>query len=104
MIREVRDSEIEAARWLMAEDERELPTMSTDDLIAWIELAAADVAAQFGLEADFEVPETIHVLDWIGGYLDINKTQSSNQEQQNNQYKTNIMKRDDEGVVFDFDF
>lgn len=104
MIREVVNSEVEWAQWLLVEDPRELPGLPFEDLRDWIHYSAADVYRQFGFQTEFPMPAQVNVLEWIGDFLDISKTQSSPQEQQNIQYKTNIMRRDDAGVTFSVAF
>lgn len=100
-IREALNSELEWNRKLLVEDDRPLPGLTYDDLCDWNRLAAYDVAKTFGLEQYFPLPDHVAVLEWIGDFLDISATQSSPQEQQNNQYKTNVMVRDDHGKVYD---
>ena len=110
LIREVVDSELEWARWLLVEDSRPLAgsdgnnQLTFEDLRDWIYLAAQDVYAQFGYNSEYPIPEKVHVLSWIKEFLDISKTQYSPQEQQAPAYKTNLKLRDDAGKVFAFDF
>ena len=110
MINEVVTSEVNWARFLLVEDDRPLAAadgslrLTFEDLRDWIYLAAHDVCAQFGLPCEYPLPEKVAVTEWIGEFLNISATQSSNQEQQNNAYKTNVIRRDDSGMVFDFSY
>jgi ribonucleotide reductase beta subunit family protein with ferritin-like domain len=69
----------------------------------WVLFNARDVYEFMDIETDYQFPATNpmpHLEDW----LNIGNTQPANQEQDNNQYKVNVIKRDDAGVVFDADF
>jgi ribonucleoside-diphosphate reductase beta chain len=109
-IREVVQSELDWAHWLLVKDSRPLAAadgsrrLTHADLCDWIYLAAQDVYAQFGFQSEFPVPERVRVLDWIGEFLNVSKTQFSPQEGQHGQYKTNLKVRDDAGIVFETDF
>ncbi len=110
LIREVVDSELEWAHWLLVEDSRPLAAsdgsqqLTYEDLRDWIYLAAQDVYAQFGYNSEYPIPEKVNVLSWIKEFLDISKTQFSPQEQQTSAYKTNLKVRDDAGKIFAIDF
>lgn len=109
-IREVVQSELDWAHWLLVEDPRPLAAsdgsrhLTIEDLRDWIYMAAQDVYAQFGFQSEFPTPEKVNVLSWIGEFLDISKTQFSPQEQQIGQYKTNLKIRNDAGIMIDVDF
>lgn len=110
IIREVVQSELDWAHWLLVQDPRPLASadgshhLTYEDLCDWIYLSAQDVYAQFGFQSEFPIPEKVRVTEWIGEFLDISKTQFSPQEQQTGQYKTNLKIRDDAGVIFATDF
>ncbi len=110
IIREVTQSELDWAHWLLVEDSRPLASadgskhLRYEDLRDWIYLSAQDVYNQFGFQSEFPIPERVAVLDWIGEYLDISKTQHSPQEGQHAQYKTNLKIRNDAGIMFPVDF
>lgn len=110
IIREVTQSELDWAHWLLVEDSRPLASadgskrLTYEDLRDWIYLSAQDVYQQFGFSSEFPIPERVNVTTWIGEYLDMSKTQYSPQEGQHAQYKTNLKVRDDAGVIFDTEF
>ncbi|MDH2154209.1 ribonucleotide-diphosphate reductase subunit beta [Stenotrophomonas sp. GD03657] len=110
IIREVTQSELDWAHWLLVVDDRPLAAadgskrLTYEDLRDWIYLSAQDVYNQFGFASEFPVPERVNVTSWIGEYLDMSKTQYSPQEQQHGQYKTNLKIRNDAGIIFDVDF
>lgn len=107
LIREVTQSELDWAHWMLVDDPRPLASadgshhLTYEDLCDWIYLAAQDVYSQFGFPSEFPVPEKVRILNWITEYLDVSKVQFSPQEQLAAQYKTNLKVRDDVGVIYD---
>lgn len=101
MIDEVVESEEEWVDYLFSEG-RSLVGITPELLKKWSKFCAADVYATLG----FDVPEDCPLknpLPFMRNWLNISLTQPSPQEQDNTQYKVNIVVRDDEEEEFDFD-
>lgn len=82
---------------------RELLGANAQKVKNWVLYNARDVYQFLDIETDIKFPKTnpmIHLEDWIN----IGKTQSAPQEQDNNQYKVNVIVRDDDKMLFDTDF
>jgi ribonucleoside-diphosphate reductase beta chain len=62
--------------------------------------SAGDVYDFFGLKSEHDTPKK-NPLGYMPRWMNISKTQASPQEQQNGQYKVNLLKRDDEGKKFE---
>lgn len=69
----------------------------------WALYCSQDVHNILGLGSEYDFPKN-NPLKYMDKWLDISKTQTANQELDNNQYLVNVVKKDDEGVVFDDDF
>jgi ribonucleoside-diphosphate reductase beta chain len=71
----------------------------------WTIYSAGDVydILEIQPDSDFEMPKS-NPLPFMEKWIDISKTQAAPQEQQNGQYKVNVMQRTDTGKVFDVDF
>jgi ribonucleoside-diphosphate reductase beta chain len=82
---------------------RELLGMNAKLLKAWVYFNSAAVRTFFNFELAVETPGT-NPLRFMENWLDISKTQSSPQEQDNGQYRMNTMRRTDDDVEFDVDF
>ncbi len=70
----------------------------------WTLYSAGDVYDTFEIkpDPDFVIPKTNPLL-FMEKWIDISKTQAAPQEQQNGQYKVNVIQRTDEDIVYDFD-
>lgn len=102
MLDEVVDSELAWTDYLFSEG-RELLGTTAQKVKAWVLFNARDVYHFLDIETDHKFPKAnpmIHLEDWIN----IGKTQAAPQEQDNNQYKVNVIIRDDESATFDVDF
>jgi len=104
LIGDVLMTEINWAHGLFSEG-RELLGMNSDLLIKWDLFNAKDLYEFFGipLPEEFDFPEH-NPLKFMEKWLNIAMTQAAPMEQQNGQYKLNVMRRTDEGKVFDADF
>lgn len=103
LIAEVVDSELTWIEYLFSEG-RELVGVNADRLAAWTLYCAKDVYQTLGIETDrYAFPKT-NPLKFMEKWLNISKTQASPQEQDIAAYKVGVMRRNDEGVVFEADF
>jgi len=100
LIAEVVDSELTWIEYLFSEG-RELVGMNAERLAAWTRYCAKDVYQTLGIETDrYEFPKA-NPLKFMEKWLNISKTQASPQEQDIAAYKVGVMRRNDEGVIFD---
>lgn len=103
MINEVVDLEIEWIDYLFSEG-RELVGLNKERLTAWTLYCAKEVFQSLGLEnTKYEFPTT-NPLKFMEKWLNISKTQASPQEQDIAAYKVGVMRRNDDGMVFDDSF
>lgn len=82
---------------------RELLGGNAHTVKSWVLFCASPVYKFLDLTSEHKFPRhnpMAHLEDWI----DISKTQSAPQEQDNNQYKVGTIVRDDSDVSFDVDF
>ncbi|MFW8566984.1 ribonucleotide-diphosphate reductase subunit beta [Orrella sp. 11846] len=103
LIAEVVDSELQWIEYLFSEG-RELVGVNADRLAAWTLYCAKEVHNTLGIETDrYEFPKT-NPLKFMEKWLNISKTQASPQEQDIAAYKVGVMRRNDDGVIFDDSF
>lgn len=102
LLDEVIRSEFEWVDYLFSEG-RELVGMNSELLKQWTLYCAKDVVSALSLEESFKYP-TKNPLKFMENWININKNQGSPQEEDVAAYKVNIMRRDDEGVMFTTDF
>ncbi|TAL88233.1 MAG: hypothetical protein EPN62_11985 [Candidimonas sp.] len=103
LIAEVVDSELRWIEYLFSEG-RELVGMNADRLAAWTLYCARDVYNTLGIETDrYKLPQA-NPLKYMEKWLNISKTQASPQEQDIAAYKVGVMRRTDEGILFDDKF
>lgn len=103
ILQEVIESEIKWAKFLF-EDGEAIVGMNADILIQWALFNAKAVAESFGFTEDeigYKFPEE-NPMPHLEKWIDINKTQTANQETQNVQYKVNVVQRNDANVIYDF--
>ena len=82
---------------------RELVGANVQSVKQWVLFCSGDVQKFLDLETEHKIPKhnpMAHLEDWIN----ISKTQSAPQEQDNNQYKIGAIVRDDDDSSFDVDF
>ncbi|HEX7385822.1 MAG TPA: ribonucleotide-diphosphate reductase subunit beta [Castellaniella sp.] len=103
MLSEVVDSELAWIEYLFSEG-RELVGMNAKRLSSWTLYCAKDVYNTLGLTTDRYAFPQVNPLKYMEKWLNISKTQASPQEQDIAAYKVSVMRRNDEGVVFDDDF
>ena len=97
------DSELAWITYLFSEG-RELVGMNAERLAAWTLYCAKDVYQTLGITTTrYEFPKA-NPLKFMEKWLNISKTQASPQEQDIAAYKVGVMRRNDEGVVFDDEF
>ena len=102
LFNEVVESELVWTDYLFSEG-RELVGANAAIIKSWVLFNAAPVHKFLDLESEHKFPRhnpMPHMEDWIN----ISKTQSAPQEQDNNQYKVGAIVRDDTHVSFDVDF
>lgn len=102
LIKAVERSEVTWVEYMFSEG-RELLGMNAKLLKAWVYFNSACVRQYFGFALATETPST-NPLRFMSNWLDISKTQSSPQEQDNGQYRMNTMRRTDDNVEFAVDF
>lgn len=101
MIVEVRNLEHEWVDYLFSEG-RSLVGVNADMIKKWSDYNTGFVTRFFGIEVDFKTPKE-NPLKFMNNWLDISSVQSSPQESMNNQYKVNVVVRDDAGKEYDID-
>lgn len=102
LFNEVVDAELVWTDYLFSEG-RELVGANAPIIKSWVLFNAAPVHKFLDLESEYKFPRhnpLPHMEDWIN----IGKTQSAPQEQDNNQYKVGAIIRDDTNTDFDVDF
>jgi ribonucleoside-diphosphate reductase beta chain len=102
LIDEVVDSEFKQVDYLYSDGNEEVG-INADLSKKWTLWCAKPVYEFFGLESAYELPQ-VNPLKFMNKYLDISATQASPQEQDNGQYRVNMVRRGDENVKFDIDF
>lgn len=101
LIDEVVRSELKWTEYALEGDP--LVGLTCAKLKEWVLFSAKDVYDFFGIKSEYSFPKQ-QPLPYMENWMDISKTQSSPQEQQNGQYKVNVIARTDEGKTFDFEF
>lgn len=97
-VAEARTCELTWNRYVLADEP--LPGLTVKNLDAWVDHNTADVYAFFGEKPkDFTAPSKIP-LSYMPRWMNISKTQASPQEQQNGQYKVNVVRDDAQGKIF----
>lgn len=106
LIKDVLGSETTWSTFLLGDGVRELPGVTLERLLKWVMLGGTDVCLFFGIDIEELGYEAVYKnpLKFLEKWIDISATQAAPQEQDNGQYKTNLISRDDEGVVFDTEF
>ena len=102
LFHEVVESELTWTKYLFSEG-RSLVGATETTISGWVLFAAADINKFLGIDSHLKFPKhnpMAHLEDWIN----IGKTQSAPQEQDNNQYKVGTIIRDDSNETFDVDF
>lgn len=104
LINEVVKSEDEWINYAFSEG-RELTGVTKEMMLDWNHFSGTVIAKFMGVQDEVSFPLVENnPLKYMELWVDISKTQTSPQEQDNNQYKVGVMKRDDEGEVFDIEF
>lgn len=84
---------------------RELTGVTKEMMLEWNHFSGSAVASFMNIEDKVNFPIIkVNPLKYMELWVDISKTQTSPQEQDNNQYKVGVMRRDDEDETFDLDF
>ncbi len=104
LIKEVVNLELDWVDYLLGDGEP-LVGLTPALLKSWVLHAAGDVYRILKLEPDasFKIPSK-NPLPYMANWMDISKTQAAPQEQQNGQYKVNIIQRNDSDKVYAVDF
>lgn len=84
---------------------RSVAGLTKESLSAYNDYSATDMALFFGIEDEvsFEIIKQ-DPLPYMKGWINISKTQKSPQEEDPNQYKLNIVERNDHDLVYDTTF
>lgn len=101
MLDEVVDSELTWTEYALENDP--LPGLTRKKLKDWVLFSAAEVYKFFGLQGKHVAPSQLP-LAYMKRWMNIADLQASPQEEQNGQYKVNVMARNDGGKVYDLDF
>lgn len=109
LIRDVIVSEFTWVDYLESLDDEPLVGLTSKHLKDWVLYSALDVCTELGIEASEVLPPGWHFpkktpLPFMDKWIDISKIQPAPQEQDNGQYKMNILARESEGVQFTVDF
>ncbi|MCK9234684.1 MAG: ribonucleotide-diphosphate reductase subunit beta [Gammaproteobacteria bacterium] len=103
LINEVHASETAWNEYVFSEGRR-LDRINGKMMQSFSDFSACSVAQFFGLENEIKAPLVMeNPLHYFGEWVNISKTQYSPQEEQGGQYKLNIVRRNDEKKVFEFD-
>lgn len=84
-------------------DGRSLVGVNEDMVTQWSLFCSKEVYQFFKVESARKLPRS-NPLKYMEHWLNISKTQSSPQEEQNGQYKVGVMRRDDSDEEFEVDF
>lgn len=99
MVNEVRQCEHDWVDYLFSEG-RTLVGINADIIKKWSDYNTGFVTRFLNLEVDFKTPKE-NPLKFMNNWLDISSVQASPQEEQNNQYKVNVVVRNDAGKQYD---
>lgn len=101
MVMEVRASEM---RWrnFQRDSGSVVPGVGWDEIGSFINYNVADALDTLELPVDFKAPLEMP-LPYMTKWLDVSATQASPQEQDNGQYRVNVVRHDDHGIVFPFE-
>lgn len=103
LLEEVTDGELAWNKYLFSEG-RELTGMHCERLDLWTLYNSKDVFNFFGIKGDkYKFPRD-NPLKYMDKWLNISKTQASPQEQDIGAYKVGVMRRNDDGKLYDVDF
>ena len=97
LLQEVVDLELQWSEEILKDEP--LVGLTSKKLCDWVLYSAGDVYDFFGEKSPYDIPKK-NPLGYMPRWMNISKTQASPQEQQNGQYKVNLLKRDDEGKTF----
>lgn len=83
--------------------EVELVGLNRQSADVFVDFNATDAAYALGIqnEVDFDTSLTTSPLGYMANWVTIDKVQRSPQEEDNGNYKVNVVERDDEEVIFD---
>lgn len=100
---EITNAELNWSNYLFTDVER-ANRITKDSLKQWTLFNAKDAYTTMGIENTlFEFPVE-NPYPWMAMWLDISKTQSSPQEEDNGGYKVGVVRANDVGVIFAIDF
>lgn len=81
-----------------------IPGVTRDMFFEWALFNAKEIYGVFGAPAGYRLPER-NPLKFMESWLDLDSMQAAPMEEQNAQYRVNVMQRDDDDADFDeFDF
>ncbi|MNN96807.1 hypothetical protein D3C81_2158510 [compost metagenome] len=79
-----------------------MPGVGWDEIGSYINFNCADAMDVLERPVDFKAPLE-NPLKYMDKWLDVAATQASPQEQDNGQYRVNVVRHDDHGLVFPFE-
>lgn len=86
------------------EEGESVPGVTKEMFFEWSKFNAREIYHVFGAQSSFELP-TRNPLKFMESWLDLDSIQAAPMEEQNAQYRVNVMQRDDDEASFDsFDF
>lgn len=102
LINEVVQAEFNQIDYLYSDGEGEIG-MNAETSKQWTLWCAKPIYELLGITPKYKMPIK-NPVKFMDKWLDISATQASPQEQDNGQYRVNVMRRTDEGSTFDIDF
>ena len=102
MIKEVRDLEHTWTDYLFSEG-RSLPGINAKNIKSWVDYNVRAVTTFLEISLDGVRLPKENPLKFMEEWLNISAIQASPQEEDNGQYKVNVVSNDDDGVDFDID-
>jgi ribonucleoside-diphosphate reductase beta chain len=102
MIDECVASELAWTDYIFSEG-RELVGTTSNKIKEWVLFNAKDVYSFLKIESEHKFPKT-NPIPSLEKWINISLTQAAPQEQDNNQYKLNVIVRDDDKLEFDVEF
>lgn len=103
MVEEVFASEFAFIDYVLDHDRKSVVGTNTDLLKKWVLFNGRPVVTALNLDINdkYVLPET-NPMPHLDKWIDINKTQTANQETNNTQYKVNVVRDNDDNVIYTF--
>lgn len=103
IVKEVIQVDFDFIEWVFDGGKKSLVGTNMDIVKKWtlFNVAAVNSNFELGLEDFYEMPRS-NPMPHLDKWIDINKTQTANQETNNTQYKVNIVRRNDTDIIYTF--